>query len=82
MWVYEDRDHLSATDLYGRVLASMDHWRASEWVMVAQVPTRGVFTIYSAVGDLFGWLAVAGFTVIVVWQVVRGRRARRASGWN
>jgi apolipoprotein N-acyltransferase len=68
-----------ATDPYGRVLARMDHWRASEWVMVAQVPTEGVFTLYSVVGDLFGWLAVAGFSVIVVWQVIRGRRARRTT---
>jgi apolipoprotein N-acyltransferase len=68
-----------ATDPYGRVLASMDHWQASEWVMVAQVPTEGVFTIYSVIGDLFGWLAVAGFSVIVVWQVIRGRRARRTT---
>jgi apolipoprotein N-acyltransferase len=68
-----------ATDPYGRVLASMDHWQASEWVMVAQVPTQGVFTIYSVIGDLFGWLAVAGLTVIVVWQVIRGRRARRTA---
>ena len=63
-----------ATDPYGRVLAAMDHFAASEWVMVAQVPTQGVSTIYSVIGDLFGWLAVVGFVGIVIWAVVRWRR--------
>ncbi len=66
------------TDPYGRVLASMDHWRASEWVMVAQVPTQGVFTIYSVIGDLFGWLALAGFVALIAWVLVRRRGVRRA----
>jgi len=68
-----------ATDPYGRVLAAMDHFTASKQVMVAQVPTHGVFTLYSVIGDLFGWLAVAAFSVIVVWQVIRGRSARRTT---
>jgi apolipoprotein N-acyltransferase len=66
------------TDPYGRVLASMDHFTASERVMVAQVPTRGVFTLYSVIGDLFGWLAVVGFVVVVGWGVIRWRKAKRA----
>jgi apolipoprotein N-acyltransferase len=65
-------------DPYGRTVATVDFFTASEWVMVAQVPTAGVFTIYSVIGDLFGWLAVVGFVVIVGWGVVRWRRARRA----
>jgi apolipoprotein N-acyltransferase len=70
-----------ATDPYGRTLAAVDHFTASERVMVAQVPTRGVFTIYSMIGDLFGWLAVVGFVAIVAWGVIRSltlRRARKA----
>jgi apolipoprotein N-acyltransferase len=63
------------TDPYGRVLAAMDHFTASERVMVAQVPTQGVPTVYSVIGDLFGWLAVVGFVGIVIWAVVRWRRA-------
>jgi apolipoprotein N-acyltransferase len=67
-----------ATDPYGRVLAAMDHFTASERVMVAQVPTKGVFTLYSVIGDLFGWLAVVGFVAITIWTVVRWRKAGRA----
>jgi apolipoprotein N-acyltransferase len=65
------------TDPYGRVLASVDHFTASEWVTVAQVPTHGVFTIYSVIGDIFGWLSILGFLAIVVWGVVRSLRLRR-----
>ena len=46
--------------------------------MVAQVPTKGVPTVYSVIGDLFGWLAVVGFVFIAIWAVVRWRKAMRA----
>lgn len=63
-------------DPYGRVLAAVDHFTASERVTVAQVPAKAhVFTIYSVIGDLFGWLTVVGFVVVAVWAVARGRKA-------
>ena len=37
----------AAADPYGRVLAALNLSSASERVMVAQVPTHGVFTLYS-----------------------------------
>jgi apolipoprotein N-acyltransferase len=66
------------TDPYGRILASMDHFAGGERVLVAQVPTKGVWTFYSIIGDLFGWLSIAGVVGITIWAVVRGRR--RAHG--
>ncbi len=66
-------------DPYGRTLAAVDHFTASERVTVAQVPTQGVFTVYSVIGDLFGWLAVLGFVAIIVLTLVRRWRARRAA---
>jgi apolipoprotein N-acyltransferase len=65
-------------DPYGRTLAAVDHFTASEWVTVAQVPTHGVFTVYSAIGDLFGWLFVLAFLAMVIWGVIRWFRLRRA----
>lgn len=62
-----------AVDPYGRVLAEMDHFIADERVMVAQVPTQGVPTLYAVVGDLFDWLTVAGLAIVFVAAVVRGR---------
>ena len=65
-----------ATDPYGRTLASMDHASTEERVMVAHVPIHRVGTIYSMVGDLFGWLTVAGFVVITGWVILKGRYSR------
>jgi len=65
-----------ATDPYGRVLSKVDMLTTSERVMVAQVPTKGVSTIYSIIGDLFGWLTVVGFVVMAGWAIIRGRHAK------
>jgi apolipoprotein N-acyltransferase len=63
-----------AADPYGRILASTDVSTTSERSIVAQVPTQGVFTLYSVIGDLFGWLSVAGFVIITGWAIFRGRK--------
>jgi apolipoprotein N-acyltransferase len=68
------------SDPYGRTLAAVDHFTASERVTVAQVPANGgVFTLYPIIRDLFGWLAVAGLALVALWAVIQGRRARRAA---
>jgi apolipoprotein N-acyltransferase len=66
-----------ATDPFGRILASMNHYTTDNRVMVAHVPTKGVSTVYPLIGDLFGWLTVAGFVVIAGWAVFLGRRSRK-----
>ena len=48
------------TDYYGRVSTYTDYFTSENPVMVAYVPTKGRSTIYSQVGDVFGWLCVAG----------------------
>jgi apolipoprotein N-acyltransferase len=64
-------------DPYGRILAATDHFTAGERVVVAQVPTQGVWTLYPYIGDLFGWLCIAGLAALIIWAVVRGRRTAR-----
>lgn len=70
-----DNELSIVTDPYGRVLASMDYFTAGERVIVAQVPTAHVSTIYSLIGDLIGWLSVAGLIGVVGLAFWRGRRA-------
>jgi apolipoprotein N-acyltransferase len=70
-------------DPYGRSLATMDHAHhdgstTGERVIIAQVPTHGTTTVYPIIGDLFGWLAAAGFVALIVYGIVLGRRARAA----
>jgi apolipoprotein N-acyltransferase len=66
-----------ATDPYGRTVASVDFFNTSERVMVAQVPAYHVNTLYSIIGDLIGWLAVAGLLGTSVWSWLLFRRSRR-----
>ncbi len=64
-------DGLSAAyDYQGHVLSAMDHYQASDPVMIAQVPTRGTRTIYSRIGDLFAWTCLA----LLLWAAARGLR--------
>jgi apolipoprotein N-acyltransferase len=66
-------------DPYGRVVAAVDHWTASQRVMLAQVPAdASVLTIYPYIGDMVAWLAMAGFVTLILLAVIRGRRPRSA----
>jgi apolipoprotein N-acyltransferase len=56
----------SAVDPLGRTLATMDDSLAAQKVMVAQLPTKGVATIYSRIGDLFAWLCIIGLLGAIV----------------
>jgi apolipoprotein N-acyltransferase len=61
-----------AADYQGRVRGSMDHYQTSgDRVLVAEVPIRGRRTIYSRVGDLFSWLALAGLCALIVTAIRR-----------
>ena len=68
-----------AVDPYGRVSGTMDHFNNSERVFVAKVPILSTFTIYPYIGDLFAWLAMAGFAALAVLGIVQGRREVRAA---
>lgn len=50
----------TASDPFGRVLATMDEFSAKQRIMVAQVPISGVSTIYARFGDWFAWLCASG----------------------
>jgi apolipoprotein N-acyltransferase len=63
-----------AFDPYGRTIGYLNDTLSNEKVLVMQMPNHHITTIYSLVGDLFGWLMVIGFVVIVVIAIVRRRR--------
>lgn len=54
-----------ACDYQGRIYGLMDHYHATDRVLVAQLPTKGVRTIYSRDGYLFPWVCVLGFCVLL-----------------
>jgi apolipoprotein N-acyltransferase len=56
----------AAFDYQGRRLSAMDHYQTADYVLVSEVPTKGVRTVYSRLGDWFAWLCVAAFLVLVL----------------
>ena len=51
------------TDPEGRVIASQDYSR-SGGIMLAAIPTRGTWTLYSHTGDWFAYLCVLGLILL------------------
>ena len=70
----------AAFDYQGRTLATADYFRTKK-AMVSHVPTHGVKTIYTVIGDLFAWLSIVGFVILVglalVWPTRSGRKVPR-----
>jgi apolipoprotein N-acyltransferase len=56
------------------VLAATDSYHGGDGTLIAEVPTRGVRTIYAVLGDWF--VLVAGIVLVTV--VVRGLRQNLA----
>jgi apolipoprotein N-acyltransferase len=56
----------AAYDYQGRRLASMDEYQATDLTLIAQVPTRGVRTIYSRLGDWLAWLNILAVLALIV----------------
>ena len=62
-----------AVDYNGKILSSMNYFTTQNTIMYADVPTRGIKTIYTFIGDLFAWLCVTGFVgyiaSVIIFQV-------------
>jgi len=66
-----------AANYRGQVLGLTNYFTSEDPAMVSYVPTEGVTTIYSRIGDLFAWLCMAGLVAAITWVVIR-RRAGKA----
>ena len=62
-----------AVDYHGKMLSQLDNFTTDERVMIADLPTEGIQTIYALVGDLFAWLCVLG-TVGLIGLAIRNRK--------
>ncbi|WP_214325768.1 nitrilase-related carbon-nitrogen hydrolase [Nonomuraea sediminis] len=58
-------------DAYGASLARTNYFSTAQQSMVVSVPTRGTWTVYGLVGDLFAWLCVAGVAGLAALAVLR-----------
>jgi len=63
----------AAFDYQGKRLAAMDHYQTADYAMVSQVPTRGVRTIYSRLGDWFAWVCLVGLISLAILSLRQTR---------
>lgn len=67
----------------GRVLAATDYFTTNRQTMIAYVPVKGTWTLYSRVGDLFAWLCIAavlGLSGMGTWRALMERNQARVGG--
>lgn len=62
------------TDYQGRMLAMQNYFTNNTGILLTTIPTRGVMTIYSRIGDLFAYLCVAGWAVLIILTFARRKQ--------
>ena len=55
----------NAVDYHGNILAQMNYFTTDERIMLADLPTKGIQTIYAQIGDAFAWLCGLGFLAMI-----------------
>jgi apolipoprotein N-acyltransferase len=60
-----------AIDYNGNILAWMDSEQSKDGIMYADVPIKGIKTLYSYWGDLLGWACVLGALVCAIYSFAR-----------
>jgi apolipoprotein N-acyltransferase len=56
------------------VLASQDYFTNSSGIMLASLPTHGVTTVYSRIGDAFAYLCAIWLILLVSQALLRRER--------
>ncbi len=65
----------AAFDYQGRTLSLMDSFKTGQKVMISDIPTNGVKTIYSVFGHYFDWLYVIGLLIFIAWSIIQRKDA-------
>ena len=64
-----------AVDFNGRILSSMNYFTSSNSIMYADVPTKGIRTIYTLIGDLFAWICVFALCGFILNAILRAGKS-------
>jgi len=64
-------------DYNGKILAQMASDKSEDGILYANVPTKGIKTIYSMIEDLLAWLCVLGFVAFIVMPIVSRIRKKQ-----
>lgn len=63
-----------AADYCGRIIAKQNYFTSKKRVMLADIPVKAVFTIYSVIGNTFAWLCITGLISLIVIVVIRRKQ--------
>jgi len=63
-----------SADYLGNTLAYQNYFSTDDRIMLSDVPTRGVSTLYGFTGEIFLWLVLAGVVFIMIQLAVRARK--------
>lgn len=69
----------AAFDYQGRQLGTMDHFHASDYAMVSEIPTQGRRTIYAAFGDWLAFVCMGGLILLLLAGFRKRPEAKVAS---
>jgi apolipoprotein N-acyltransferase len=68
-----------ALDYNGNILAWMDSEQSKDGMMYADVPVKGIRTLYSSWGDLLGWASIIGALFFIIYASIQKRLMNKIS---
>ena len=71
-----------AVDYNGNILNQMDSADPGNSIMYAELPTQGVNTLYTQIGDALGWICVVGLVGLIPLYIVLSIRNKRTMEEN
>jgi apolipoprotein N-acyltransferase len=69
----------AAVDYNGKILNQMDFTDPGDGILYAEIPTQGVKTLYTQVGDILAWICVVGLLGMIPLSIVLRSKQRRES---
>jgi len=66
-----------AVDYNGNVINQMDFADPGNGIMYAELPTEGINTLYTQIGDVLGWICVVGLVSFVPLSIVLNSKHKK-----
>ena len=66
-----------SSDYMGNTLSYQNYFYTDNRIMITDTPTRGVWTFYGLTGEIFLWIVLLGFIIIIVCNIRIMRKNRR-----
>lgn len=63
-----------AADYCGRIIAKQNYFTSNKRIMLADIPMKSVFTIYSVIGNTFAWLCIIGLISLLMLTVIKHKQ--------